>query len=985
MLKISIFITRMSLMKQTPRCLNNLRISDLCRAFLRTLFFRYIFWHLFGVSVIICIPLWASAQKSIAVKTIALPKPFDHAEIKHMMLDNEGFLWFVTNQGIWRFDGTYVQPVDIHNPALPQNSVPDGIYRYHNYLFFSIGEVPADTYRILCYNIDNGNLRQYRMPGRPVNFMTGKAGVLQFMTSDGSRWIFTDNGGLKRTDKYFMYKGWVKGDGMEYYAIDAKGNIYLFSHKKAGLVKKDSVIWSLPAAPLQKLAFVKQAWCDSKYVFANCGNGLVVYDKKSLEIVYERFDETYSLSLPGKDGNLPVFKIINDLRIQDMCKEPGTDQTLAGTDKGLLEIGPSDDMPDETDKQQLIVDFFKNKSIRSIYRSANNKLYVGTYQGHFVWDGSTFKRINGNIAYTVQPINQNKLLAGMEGGTGFYLLDTRTDEWHDNPNPLRTTGTAKIITYKNGFLTGASGYIYYLTPLPNGDYKINPWLTDANLGFVKDLAFINGDLWIASGRGLFKVDKSGSEQKVYPAGRALGCYAILKDNDGLWIGTAGEGLVKIDDSGKVTQQIHFNDGLAGEYVYSLVKLNKLVIAGTSGGVSIFDQASRMQPMAIPDLPAADGSLNQEMNHSAVFDDTAKHKIILGGTQGLTFLDKDYLRSAAGKPNDRVNLSYIKKGYNTSQHPASDIFVSNRGVIEILPGITFTGLKFSGPFSQKYILFRIKGLDSAWQQRKLSEEVSLFAIPPGKYTLEVRFPSVTDKHYWLTKTIIVVPHFYQTWFFDALVALVVAFIIYMAWLARVRQIRNQHLLRTTIASDLHDEIGSALTRISFSSELMNIKQKLDSKVVEKISADSKGAIASISDIIWSVDARNDTRDDLLLRMKEHTYNMLENAATIHFDVSGLERVTNMPQLVRQNSYLIFKEAINNIARHNASPTAWISLDNQPGGMTITIKNTIDPGKEKSPYTGQGLRNMKMRAERIKATLDVSNDGTIFCITIRMRRW
>ncbi|WP_295801640.1 hypothetical protein [Mucilaginibacter sp.] len=951
---------------------------------MQRLFFRRTFCYLFGISVFICVTPRASAQKSIAVRTIALPKPFDHAEIKHLMLDGDGFLWFVTNQGIWRFDGTDVQPVDIHNAVLPQNSVPDGIYRYHNFLFFSLRDVPTDTYQVLCYNIGNKNLKQYKMPGRPINYMTGKGGSLQFMTSDGSRWMFTDEDGLKQTDKYFTYKGWVKGDGMEYYTIDANGNTYLFSHKKAGLVKKDSIIWSLPAAPLQKLAFVKQAYCDSKYVFANCGNGLVVYDKNSLQIVYERLDETYGLSLPGKDGELPVFKIINDLRIQDMCKKTGTNQTLVGTDKGLLEISPSDEGPGETDQQQLIVDFFKDKSIRSIYRSSNKKLYVGTYQGHFVCDGNTFKRINGNIAYTVQPVNQNMLLAGMEGGTGFYLLNTRTDEWHLNPNPLRTTGTTKIIPYNNGFLTGSSGYIYYLTALLNGDYKISPWLSDANLGLIKDLKFINGDLWIASLRGLFKVDKSGNEKKIYPAGRTLGCYAILKANDGLWIGTNGEGLVKIDAAGKVTRQIHFNDGLAGEYVYSLFQLNNLVIAGTSGGVNIFDQSSGMQPLAIPDLPSSDGNLYQEINHSAVFDDTAKHKIIFGGTQGLTFLDKDYLRSAAGKPNDRVNLSYIKKGYNTSQPPATDIFVSNQGVIEILPGNTFTGLKFSGPFNQKYILFRIKELGSAWQQRKLSEEVSLFAIPPGKYTLQVRFPSVTDQRFWLIKTIVAVPRFYQTWFFKVIMAFFIGIGIYIAWLWRARQIRKQHLLRTTIASDLHDEIGSALTRISLSSELMNIKKQMDTKIVERISTDSKSAIASISDIIWSVDARNDNKDDLILRMKAHASNMLEGLATINFEVHGLENVVNLPQLVRQNIYLIFKEAINNIAKHNVNPQVWIILNNQLTGMTVTLKNTIEQ-RQKAAFIGQGLKNMEMRAKRMKASLDVVNEDGIFSITIKMKRW
>jgi len=103
------------------------------------------------------------------------------------------------------------------------------------------------------------------------------------------------------------------------------------------------------------------------------------------------------------------------------------------------------------------------------------------------------------------------------------------------------------------------------------------------------------------------------------------------------------------------------------------------------------------------------------------------------------------------------------------------------------------------------------------------------------------------------------------------------------------------------------------------------------------------------------------------------------------VSGLDRVTNLPQLVRQNIYLVFKEAINNIAKHNTNPEVWITLNNQLKGMTITIKNTIAEKKPASTHTGQGLRNMQMRAKRMKATLDILNKKDVFSIVIRMKRW
>ena len=539
------------------------------------------------------------------------------------------------------------------------------------------------------------------------------------------------------------------------------GNTYILSHKKVGLIKKDSVLWSKIDTSDQRFTLARRGYCNSKYIFVECIGGFEVYDKRNLQKVFESYGANYTLCLPTKDSILPVLKVIKDLRVQCMYEEAGTNKTLAGTDKGILEIAPSFEMPDETDQRQLMVDFFKDKSVRSIYRAPNGKLYIGTYQGFFVFDGQSIKLISKYMGYAIEPVNQNTLLVGMEGGAGFFIVDTRTDEWHLNPNKDRTIGTTKIIKYGNGYLTGAYAYIYHLTALADGNYEVTTWLKDLDLGIVKDLMFIDGQLWVASTSGIFKVTKDGRAQKVYPAGRSLACYSILEDNDCMWIGTNGEGLVKINADGKLIKAIHFNNGLAGEYVYSIFKLNKLIVAGTSGGISVFDQTSGMQPLAIPDLPTYDGNLYQEFNHSAIFDDNSKNMLIFGGTQGLTFLDKDYLKSIAGKADDRVRLSYIKKGYNNSQPTATDIFVSRKDTIAILPENNFTGIKFSGPFNQKYVLFRIKELDTKWHQGKLSDEVSLFAIPPGNYTIQARFPSLTNPQYWLTKQLIVVPRFYQT--------------------------------------------------------------------------------------------------------------------------------------------------------------------------------------------------------------------------------
>ena len=183
------------------------------------------------------------------------------------------------------------------------------------------------------------------------------------------------------------------------------------------------------------------------------------------------------------------------------------------------------------------------------------------------------------------------------------------------------------------------------------------------------------------------------------------------------------------------------------------------------------------------------------------------------------------------------------------------------------------------------------------------------------------------------------------------------------------------MRTAIASDLHDEIGSTLTRISINSELLTMGESADKEALETISNDSKKAISSISDIIWSVDARNDNKEDLVLRMKDHAHKMLEDIAEVHYSVNGLSSTINIPQSLRQNIYLIFKEAINNIIRHNVSPEVWINIENGHDGFTMEIKNTVQQ-KKGTGYKGQGLKNMEMRAKRINATVKVTETEGVF---------
>jgi hypothetical protein len=947
----------------------------------------------------------ARAQSFYHVKKIDLPAPFKYTEIRAITEDKEGFIWFTTSQGMWRFDGTNVQPFESHISELPQNIVPDVIYAYDDYLLMFLDQNEKST--LYAYNTKLLKIEKYQVDGLPVDFVeTAKNGLL-FYGGTGQQWYFA-KGRLMATAKDIRMNKWLGKEKLQRFRIDTDGSVYFFYNDRIarlndGYFEKGSTdTIKANGASEFKFNFSRDVYISSKYILDKFPNGFIIFDKKTLKKLYVYKGNDILMARLLNDGfvllqdDAPVLKpdqryfkiqrspLIGQAEvIKAIAPELNSHQTLISTNRGAFEVIPNLSNEEGSKENELPQAFFKNKSIRSIFRLPNGKLYVGTYSGFFSVDVNGIHSLGTTIVYCMAQIDDHTLMLGTEGGPGFATLDVHQDKVNFLNNPsLRTYGFA-LQRDGDGFIAGTDYGIYRINKKAVGQWHLQNILHQDSLGFVKEIKNINNEWWIASATGLFKLQHNNTLKRIYADSDKTAIYTMLPDSDGIWLGTAAKGLIKIDVHGKLLKQIRFSNGLAGEFVYSLYQTNGLIFAGTNAGLTVFDTNGNMQAIPPPD----DEQYSEEFNHSAIFYDEHRRQLIFGGVQGPLFVDMEHYVLAKSKITGMVKLAYFKKGSNGLSPGETNLFAYQQPEITLYPGDVFMGLKFSGDniWRQGKFLFRIPELDSTWRKSDLADEISFYSLTPGRYTLQARFSSVSDPRYWLHKTIIVVPHFYQTWYFRIALILFIGLLIYVALLSRVNKIRNDQLIRTTIASDLHDEIGSALTRISMSSELMHLKQQPDAKVIEHISEDSKNAIASISDIIWSIDARNDNKEDLLLRMKQHAFVMLEDNAEVTFEALGLDRVDNLPQLLRQNIYLIFKEAINNILKHNQHPRVWIELDNRSPVITISIKNTKSAAAKRSNYSGQGLKNMEMRARRIKGNIEIINAEDMFTVVVRMKKW
>jgi signal transduction histidine kinase len=218
---------------------------------------------------------------------------------------------------------------------------------------------------------------------------------------------------------------------------------------------------------------------------------------------------------------------------------------------------------------------------------------------------------------------------------------------------------------------------------------------------------------------------------------------------------------------------------------------------------------------------------------------------------------------------------------------------------------------------------------------------------------------------------------KNYFIGALaLLLVLSFLIYRNY--HSRQEVKLLTLRNKIASDLHDDIGSTLSSISMFSQLAQSQSKELIPTLETIGESSRKMLDAMADIVWTVKPENDQFDKVLMRMREFAFELL-GAKQIDFEFDAAEEIPNVNLTMeeRKNLYLIFKEAANNLAKYSDASRAKFALKVEKDILTMEISDNGKGFDSSRISRGNGLLNMKKRAEEMRAHLlidSVPGNGT-----------
>ncbi len=216
----------------------------------------------------------------------------------------------------------------------------------------------------------------------------------------------------------------------------------------------------------------------------------------------------------------------------------------------------------------------------------------------------------------------------------------------------------------------------------------------------------------------------------------------------------------------------------------------------------------------------------------------------------------------------------------------------------------------------------------------------------------------------------------------LLAGIAAFLFYSRQQLKQKQLREKAVLdaeyreRVRIARDMHDDLGSGLSRISLAAELADRKigsEQDHAKDIRYIARVSKELVDNMRDLVWILNPEHASLDHLAVRTREFCVDYLEESGiAVSFDMPHTLPDMPIPRELQRNVFLTVKESVHNIVKHAAAQAVHISFYPQQDKLHIKIRDDgqgFDPDIKKT--SGNGLRNMQQRIETLKGSYHLSS--------------
>jgi len=989
-----------------------------------------------------------SAQHILSFQHINVEDGLSQSSVYNIYQDSHGFMWFATGDGLNRYDGKdfiiYKSRIsDTTAAQFKDRNINSCIFEDKNnrlWMSTEAGISYFDYVHSKFYNAVNSYSIAFGLDSNYIWSYAAQRGVyrLNIFNLQTVYYSFDDQWQNSKTDFCYIYKGVVSGDhifladkagllsfnkkSFAYTRLIENGKLNSITVLHNGdilLCSRDGIYLYDTTAKTAKFIFIKSIsdkqvkWvcaaedsaANAVYIGAQNSGAICKLDlgTNKYEFINIQNSSIYCLLIDhsrnlwiGTEGNgvykldikspkfycytpyLPVPGSDNGLMVKSIYRDSSGPVWIGSFNSGLIKYDIS------TQKQQKVSLPFPSESklIGCIMKDSAGRMII-TVGARLVWFDHAGEKI-------LSQFDLHKEIARTIDEPQVYSLV----EWKKDHYLAATNVGVFSFKYENG----KAQKVYHFfsdTTLYSWIYNLYKWHGDtiyigkrnrngyAKVKVLNDTALLlldkgfdhlairnfykcsNKDiLWMASEKGLIAYDERTKKYKVFDEASGLknSCvYAILSENDSsLWIST--------------------NRGLANLKVgYGI---------GTDIKADIISYTSK------------EGLQSNEFNTGAYFKGS-DGTLYFGGILGINWFDPQKIRPNLFKPEPVVTKIFINDkiyAYDTAAYIHSLVLSHTSNTISL----SLASLDYTRQENNEFA-YKLDGFEKEWTYTT-NNKVRYSNLPPGEYTFLVKASNndgIWNEDPFMIK-ISIKPPYWQTWWFRMLIALtiviitivIVRYYIKQKVSTKTRLLEQQKALyveRLRISKDVHDDLGSGLSKIALMAEMAQKKVEKNiplSKDIRHISAISLELVDNMRDLIWVLNPENTTLDQLVARIREYCVDYFEQIPlkiTLHFpDNVPVLRITKESQ---RNIFLTVKEALNNSIKHANAYEIIVSLKICTDKFSISIS---DDGKgfdiSYLKKGGNGLRNMKQRIESIGGVFNIqsSSKGTLIDIVIPIER-
>jgi ligand-binding sensor domain-containing protein/signal transduction histidine kinase len=909
---------------------------------------------------------------------------------------SDGYIWIATEEGLARFDGISFTVFDKQNtPQLKSNDIralladrkgalwvgtTDGLLRMQDGQFASVaaqGKLP-DSDIALLYEDASGHLWIATATGlsrlssggeiATFNTETGLASNnVQSLVEDetGTLLVGTPSGLSEFKDGRFVPyppQAGLNESNVAAVRRDGEGRLWLGTPNglvclHEGQIKTYTTREGLPNNRVISLYVDKE---DSLWV--GTASGLSRFRD-------ERFSTLGNADELARNIILSVF-------------EDAEGSLWVGTESGGLH-----QLKDKKITTYTVRDGLANDLVKAIYEDHKGNIWIGTYGG-----GLSRLRDGRFTTYTTKDGLASDIVLAL-------FADAADDLWVGTPDGLSRLRNGRFTTY-----TSADGLPNDFVRSIYADREGNLWVgTRGGLARMRDGSFRiyttadglpndfvgtfyeddAGNIWIGTLGGLSRFKDEKFTTYTTKDGLSSNVVIALYEDDkgNLWIGTNGGGLDRLRE-GKFTTYAT-KDGLPDDVVYRIMEdgQSNLWLSCNRGiyhvGKQQLDDFADKKIGSITPVVygTAEGMITRECSgggHPAGWQ-SRDGKLWFSTIKGVAMVEPARLKINEQPPPVVVERLRI-----------DDEAVALSPQLELPPGKSryefyYTALSFVAPEKVRF-KYKLEGFDKDWIDNGTRRAAFYTNIPPGRYRFRVI--AANNDGVWnetgASFGLYLKPHFYQTYWFYALVSLGISLLAWQLYRLRVRRMRTQFSAvlaeRNRIARELHDNLAQEILGISVQLELvarlMNVSTETARAHLDRARLLVRSSIAEARRYVWDLRSQALNTNDLPAALADAARRLsAETAVQAQVQVSGTFRP--LPQMIENNLLRIGQEAINNAVRHAAAQRILVNLKFDARRVQLSVR---DNGRGFDPQAANGaghfgLTGMRERAEQMGGQLTI----------------